>query len=190
MPRVVGVLSLQGDFQLHCDAIAACGAEPRQVRMPEDLAGCEGLILPGGESTTLGILLQRHGLDQAIVERCRDGMPAWGTCMGMILMAQRVEGRDQFTLNLLDITIRRNAFGPQVHSFEQEIPVKGFVSPFPAVFIRAPIVTECGPEVESLAEVEGKVVAVRQGRLLGTAFHPELTADRRVHEYFLSLFGG
>lgn len=110
--------------------------------------------------------------------------------MGMILMAQRVEGRDQFTLNLLDITIRRNAFGPQVHSFEQEIPVKGFVSPFPAVFIRAPIVTECGPEVESLAEVEGKVVAVRQGRLLGTAFHPELTADRRVHEYFLSLFGG
>ncbi|MBV6503616.1 MAG: Pyridoxal 5'-phosphate synthase subunit PdxT [Fimbriimonadales bacterium] len=110
--------------------------------------------------------------------------------MGMILMAQRIEGREQFTLNLLDVTIRRNAFGRQVHSFEREIPIKGFSTPFPAVFIRAPIVTECGPEVEALAEVEGKVVAVRQRHLLGTAFHPELTADRRVHEFFLTFLGG
>jgi 5'-phosphate synthase pdxT subunit len=182
----VGVLALQGDFQKHCDAVNACGAEPVEVRMPGDLAMCDRLIIPGGESTTLAILIRRHGLDEAIRQSAQQGMPIWGTCMGMILMAKRIEGRDQWSLGLLDVTILRNAFGSQVHSFEEPILVAGLDSPMNAVFIRAPAVVETGGGVAVLASVRGKVVAVREGALLGTSFHPELTPDLRLHKMFLS----
>ena len=187
MGELVGVLALQGDFQKHLDALSAIGADGREVRTPEDLSDCSRLIIPGGESTTLGILIRSSGLDKAIPEKANAGMPIWGTCMGMILMAKDVEDYKQFSFGLMDITVRRNAFGAQVFSFEEDLDFKGFDSPLHAVFIRAPIVSEMSDAVEELAAIDDKIVAVRQGRLLGTSFHPELTPDTRVHEYFLSL---
>ena len=157
-----------------------------EIRTPDELAACDRLIIPGGESTTLGILLMLSKLDTKIPERIKGGMPTWGTCMGMILLAKEIEGSDQFRFGVLDITVRRNAFGAQVFSFEQGIPVEGLSEPVHAVFIRAPIVTEFGPDVQPLAEVDGNVVAVKQGNILGTSFHPELTDDTRLHEYFLT----
>lgn len=182
---MVGVVAIQGDFEKHARAFEACGAQVRFVRTPEDLEGVQRAVIPGGESTTVGKLMQRFGLGDALVSRANQGMPLWGTCMGMILMAKEVEGYDQYSLGLLDVTVRRNAFGAQVHSFEDEISMGGFETPVTGVFIRAPIVIQGGKGVETLAEYDGKVVAVRQGNLLGTSFHPELTDDRRVHEWFL-----
>jgi pyridoxal 5'-phosphate synthase pdxT subunit len=154
----------------------------------EDLEGVGRTILPGGESTTVGLLLQRYGLGEALQARAREGMPLWGTCMGMILMAKEIAGRpEQYSLGLLDVSVERNAFGAQIHSFEEELDVKGLEEPLTAVFIRAPVVTRLGPEVEALAEHESKVVAVRQGRLLATSFHPELTPDTRLHRMFLEM---
>jgi 5'-phosphate synthase pdxT subunit len=187
VPETVGVLSLQGDFERHLVALDRIGVLGREVRTVADLDECSRLIIPGGESTTLGILLRRCGLDQAIPERARAGMPIWGTCMGLILLAKEVKGSDQWTLGLLDVTVRRNAFGRQVYSFETDLTIRGLERPFHAVFIRAPIVTRLGVGVEPIAEHEGKVVAVRSGKMLGTAFHPELTEDSRVHELFLNL---
>lgn len=187
MPETVGVLSLQGDFERHLAALERLGVPGREVRSVGDLDSCSRLIIPGGESTTLGILLRRCGLDQAIPDRARAGMPVWGTCMGLILLAKEVEGSDQWTFGLLDVTVRRNAFGRQVYSFEADLDVKGLDRPFHAVFIRAPILTRLGPGVEPIAEYEGKVVAVRADRILGTAFHPELTEDSRIHELFFNL---
>ncbi|MDQ2985439.1 MAG: pyridoxal 5'-phosphate synthase glutaminase subunit PdxT [Armatimonadota bacterium] len=184
---MVGVLALQGDFSAHLRALESLGVDACEVRTPDDLEGCERLIMPGGESTTLGILLKLSALDAAIPDRVRSGMPVWGTCMGMILLAKEIEGSDQFRFGLLDVTVRRNAFGAQVFSFEQGIAIQGLDEPVHAVFIRAPIVTRCGVGVEPLAEVEGKVVAVRSGSILGTSFHPELTDDTRLHEHFLGL---
>jgi 5'-phosphate synthase pdxT subunit len=187
MAKPIGVLALQGDFQKHLDALAATGAEGRQVRTPEDLVACSKLIMPGGESTTLGILLGLAGLDMAIAARASKGMPVWGTCMGMILMAKEIEGSDQFRFGILDITVRRNAFGAQVFSFERDVDFVGLDSPLHAVFIRAPIVTKWGSGAEPLARVDGQVVAVRQGNLLATSFHPELTPDGRLHEMFAGM---
>jgi pyridoxal 5'-phosphate synthase pdxT subunit len=189
VPRV-GVLSIQGDFERHIDALRRCdieGVEPVEVRTPEGLSGVERLIIPGGESTAVGLLLERYGLGEALKRRAAEGMPIWGTCMGMILMAKRVEGRDQYSLGLLDVTVQRNAFGAQVHSFEDQVPFKGLEEPVTGVFIRAPVVSEHGPDVEELAEYGGRVVAVRQEKLLGTSFHPELTEDTRLHRWFLEL---
>ncbi|MCH8274957.1 MAG: pyridoxal 5'-phosphate synthase glutaminase subunit PdxT [Armatimonadetes bacterium] len=180
-------MALQGDFQKHVSALEACGVRAREVRTPGELEACGRLIIPGGESTTLGILLQKSGLDKAICGRAEQGMPVWGTCMGLILMAREIEGGDQFRLGLLDITVDRNAFGPQVNSFEADVQIKGLDEPFHAVFIRSPAVTRLGEGVEALAGVCRKVVAVRQGSLLGTAFHPELTCDRRMHAMFLEM---
>mgnify|MGYP003345386690 CR=1 FL=1 len=146
------------------------------------------MVIPGGESTTVGLLLQRFGLGDALRARAEEGMPIWGTCMGMILMAARVLGREgQYALGLLDIDVERNAFGAQVHSFEDEVSVNGLDEPVMGVFIRAPVVTRLGPDVEELARYEGKIVAVRRGKLVGTSFHPELTDDRRLHRWFLDL---
>lgn len=184
---MVGVVSIQGNFAQHRQALEQCGSPSKEVRVPEDLDGVERLIIPGGESSTVGLLMQRFGLGAVIQERVEAGMPVWGTCMGMILLAHEVEDKEQYRLNLLDVTVRRNAFGRQVHSFEQAIDIEGVGPSIPAVFIRAPSVTRLGPGVESLAEIDGVVVAVRQGRRLGTSFHPELTEDRRCHEFFLSL---
>lgn len=186
----VGVIAIQGDFDRHVSALrrASSSVEPVEVRTPEDLATVERAILPGGESTTVGLLMQRYGLGDALKEAAAGGMPLWGTCMGMILLAVGVEGRpDQYTLGLLDVDVRRNAFGAQVHSFETTVEVKGLEDGVDSVFIRAPIVTRLGEGVEPLAEHEGRVVAVRQGPVLGTSFHPELTDDSRLHEWFLRL---
>lgn len=187
MHKAVGVVAIQGDFQKHLQALAKTGVESKLVRMPEDLESIDRLILPGGESTTVGMLMQRFGLGDAIIERAKGGMPLWGTCMGMILLARDIEDREQYRLKLLDITVRRNAFGAQVHSFEDEIRFSPIPTPISGVFIRAPIVSQRGHDVEVLAEYEGKVVAVRQGNVVGTSFHPELTDDMRIHEWFIKL---
>jgi 5'-phosphate synthase pdxT subunit len=186
----VGVVALQGDFEKHIEALRRTSPEviPVEVRTPEDLATVERAILPGGESTTVGLLMRRFGLGDALREAASGGMPIWGTCMGMIMLAKGIEDRpDQYSLGLLDIDVRRNAFGAQVHSFETAVPVQGLDEPVTGVFIRAPIVTRCGDGVEPLAEYEGKTVAVRQGNILGTSFHPELTEDTRLHRWFLGL---
>ncbi|MGI8924645.1 MAG: pyridoxal 5'-phosphate synthase glutaminase subunit PdxT [Fimbriimonadales bacterium] len=185
MPDRVGVLALQGDYQKHLDVLSAIGAFATEVRTPKELATCSRLIIPGGESTTLGILLTTSGLDRSIVARAKERTPIWGTCMGMILMAKEVEAHEQFSFGILDVTVRRNAFGAQVFSFEDGLEFSGLDSPLHAVFIRAPIVTRMGRGVEALARVDDQIVAVRQGLLLGTSFHPELTGDTRLHEMFL-----
>lgn len=187
MGTTVGVLAIQGDFACHLQALSSVGAEALEVRTDEDLAKCSHLIIPGGESTTVGKLLQRFGLGAAIQERANAGMPIWGTCMGMIMMAAHVEDSDQYSLGLLDITVRRNAFGRQVHSFEAPVQVEG-VGEIMGVFIRAPVVTDIG-SAAAIAVLDGQVVAVGQGNLLGTSFHPELTGDTRLHAWFIKEFG-
>jgi len=184
----VGVLALQGDVVEHLAALRRAGARTLEVRTPADLQRVEALVVPGGESTTVIRLLGRFGLVEPIRARVRAGMPFWGTCMGMIVAARDVADLPQETLDHIDITVRRNAFGRQVDSAEVElaIPVLG-AEPFPAVFIRAPWIERTGPGVTSLAEREGHGVMVRQANVLGTAFHPELTGDDRVHGYFLSM---
>jgi 5'-phosphate synthase pdxT subunit len=187
----VGVVSLQGDFEKHLEALRNAGrsdVEGIEVRTPEELATVERLIIPGGESTTVGMLMERFGLGQAIQDCAAAGMPIWGTCMGMIMMAHGIEGRpDQYSLRLLDIDVRRNAFGAQVHSFEDSVAVKGMDQPVLGVFIRAPIVSRLGEGIEVLATYEDQIVAVRKNRLLGTSFHPELTSDTRMHAWFLDI---
>ncbi|MEO7454278.1 MAG: pyridoxal 5'-phosphate synthase glutaminase subunit PdxT, partial [Fimbriimonadales bacterium] len=183
---MTGILALQGDFAAHARALEACGETWVEVRTPSDLDRCERLIIPGGESTTLGILLKLAGLDTAIPDRIKEVMPVWGTCMGMILLAKEIEGSDQLHFSMLDITVRRNAFGAQVFSFEQGFEMRGLDEPVHGVFIRAPIVTRFGESVEPLAEIDDQIVAVRSDKILGTSFHPELTGDTRIHEYFLS----
>ncbi|MBL8060298.1 MAG: pyridoxal 5'-phosphate synthase glutaminase subunit PdxT [Chthonomonas sp.] len=183
----VGVLAIQGDFACHLKALYSIGASALEVRTAEELDQCSHLIIPGGESTTVGKLLQRFGLGEEIQSRARARMPIWGTCMGMIMMAARVEDSEQYSLGLLDITVKRNAFGRQVHSFEAPVQVEG-VGEVTAVFIRAPVVTDVG-STQAIATFDGQVVAVRQDNLLGTSFHPELTGDTRLHEWFIKEIG-
>ncbi|HEX8807112.1 MAG TPA: pyridoxal 5'-phosphate synthase glutaminase subunit PdxT [Candidatus Aquilonibacter sp.] len=185
---VVGVLALQGDVIEHLAALERAGAEAIAVKTGADLARVDGLVIPGGESTTVMKLLDRFGLAAPIVDRVRDGMPLWGTCMGMIVAAHDVAGVDQPTLDLIDITVRRNAFGRQNESAEIALPIPVLGSQaFPAIFIRAPWIERVGPGVELLASRDGHGVMVRQGHVLGTSFHPELTHDPRVHAYFLKM---
>jgi 5'-phosphate synthase pdxT subunit len=184
----VGVLALQGDFEKHIASLAAIGCEAQEVRSVAELSQVSRLIIPGGESTTVALLLHRSGLGDAIIDAARQGMPIWGTCMGMIVMAKEVASRpQQYTLNILDIVVARNAFGAQVHSFEASVECDTLPRPVLGVFIRAPIVQTPGPDVQVLARYENQVVAVRQGNRLGTSFHPELTEDTLLHEYFLKL---
>jgi pyridoxal 5'-phosphate synthase pdxT subunit len=185
---VVGVLAVQGDVVEHLRALERCSAIARPVKTRADLDAVDALIVPGGESTTVVRLLERFALGEPIVARVRAGMPLWGTCMGMIVAAHDVAGVAQPTLDLIDITVRRNAFGRQVESAEIDlvIPELG-PRPFPAVFIRAPWVERAGPGVAVLATAGGHPVFVRAGNVIATAFHPELTHDDRVHAYFLSL---
>lgn len=186
---MIGVLALQGDFDKHLKALRRIGVEAFEVRTPQQLRQASGLIIPGGESTTVGKLMIRYGLDTAIRERTGEGMAVWGTCMGMITMAQRIEGSDQPNLGLLDITVRRNAFGRQVDSFEASVSFAPIGDTVIGVFIRAPIVTETGAGVEVLSTFDEKIVCVRQSNLLGTSFHPELTGDLRIHRYFAAMAG-
>ena len=188
MIRRVGVLALQGDFAEHVGAFTALACEAVPVKKPEDVLACEALVIPGGESTTIGKLCQRFGVGEAILELHRQGRPIWGTCAGMILLAKDIEGSDQWRLGLMDITVRRNAFGRQVESFEADVDVAGISGgPVRAVFIRAPFVSEVRGPAQVLASFEDKIIAVRQDHLLATAFHPELTDDRRIQEYFLAM---
>jgi pyridoxal 5'-phosphate synthase pdxT subunit len=178
---VVGVLAIQGDFEAHGRALREVGAEPRIVRTPQDLEGLDGLIMPGGESTTMTLGIEREALAEPLRELVRSGRPVLGTCAGLIML-------DRDHLGLLDVAARRNAFGRQLHSFETELELKG-LGPLRAVFIRAPWVDEHGGEVEVLAEVDGHPVAVREGNVLAVAFHPELTDDRTLHRWLLDRAG-
>ncbi len=184
----VGVLALQGDSEAHARVLADLGVDPVELRVPGDLDGVERVVLPGGESTTLSFLLDSSGLFEPLAERLADGMPAFGTCAGMILLAREVlDGRtDQHGFGVVDLAVRRNGYGRQIHSFEADLPVDGLPGgPFPAVFIRAPVVERAGPAVEVLARIDGRPVLCRQGPVLVGAFHPELSGDSRIHELFL-----
>lgn len=183
----VGVLALQGAVEPHAEALSDLGATSVPVRTPAQLADVEALIVPGGESTTMSKLLDSSGLAVPLRERLAAGMPTFGTCAGMIVLAREVlDGRtDQSCYDAIDITVRRNAFGRQVDSFEADLDVQGLDVPYHAVFIRAPFVESVGPGVEVLASVRGRPVLCRGGPVLVSAFHPELTPDRRVHELFL-----
>ena len=188
MTGKIGVLALQGDVAEHVRALAELGAHPVEVRRPEDLAGIDGIILPGGESTTMGMLVDSAELRQPLADCLQAGMPVLGTCAGMILLAAEVmDGRpDQRSFSAIDISVRRNGFGRQIHSFETDLDI-AVLGPdaLHAVFIRAPSVTRVGPEVEVLATVGADAVACRQGPVLVTSFHPELTGDLRLHDLFL-----
>ncbi len=186
---VVGVLALQGDFREHIAMMQSLGATVCMVRLPEDVQQIDGLIIPGGESTTMGKLMVHYGVDTAIVERYKKGKLAiYGTCAGMIALAQDIDGyQEQPRLGLLDVTIQRNAFGRQKESSEEDLTIKGMEKPFHALFIRAPVIVRTGPSVEVMATVAQGPVYVQQGRLLASSFHPELGKDTRIHEHFLQL---
>ncbi|NYJ01598.1 5'-phosphate synthase pdxT subunit [Nocardioides thalensis] len=190
MPAI-GVFALQGDVREHVATLSALGADAFTVRRPSELERCDGLVLPGGESTTMAKLARTFDLLDPLRQRVKDGMPTFGTCAGMILLADRIRDgiEGQETIGGLDVTVRRNAFGRQVDSFEADLPFTGLDDPVHAVFIRAPWVEEVGPGVEVLASAEGHPVAVRQGHLLATSFHPEVDGDGRVHRLFLELVG-
>jgi pyridoxal 5'-phosphate synthase pdxT subunit len=192
----IGILALQGDVREHASAFAQLGEPVREVRRPVDLDGLSGLVMPGGESTTLSLLLGSSGLTGPLDEALQDGLPVFGTCAGMILLAATVlDGRsDQVSFGVIDLTIRRNGYGRQIASFEGEVVVAGLGDePVPAVFIRAPVVEEVGPGVEVLATLpgdggeSGRPVVCRQGAVLAAAFHPELTADRRLQQLFVEM---
>jgi 5'-phosphate synthase pdxT subunit len=188
----IGVLAAQGDFAEHIVTLKKLGAEAFPVRGPDELRGVEGLVIPGGESTTISRLLAIDDLMRKITGMVKDGLPVFGTCAGMILMAREISGNHARSLDLMDIRVRRNAFGRQLESFETAlaVPVLG-EAPFPAVFIRAPLIEACHDGVEVLARLEdGTIVAARQGRLLAASFHPELTDDLRFHRYFLDIVSG
>ncbi|WP_291443835.1 pyridoxal 5'-phosphate synthase glutaminase subunit PdxT [Desulfovibrio sp.] len=183
----VGVLALQGAFREHVAAVASLGATAREVRQLKDIEGIDALIIPGGESTTIGKLLNEWNMLEPLRQRILDGMPVYGSCAGLILLCRDIENSDQPRLGVLDATVRRNAFGRQVDSFETNLSIPEIgADPLPAVFIRAPVITGVGAGVKVLAEVNGQAVAVRQNNILATSFHPELTPDTRMHSYFLS----
>jgi len=195
----VGVLALQGDTREHLAALTEAGAQASTVRRLAELDAVDALVIPGGESTAISWLLREFGLLEPLRRRLADGMPAYGSCAGMILLATEildagVPGREASPLGAIDMTVRRNAFGRQVDSFEGDLDFRGLDGPAHAVFIRAPWVERVGPDVEVLARAPGNntdhIVAVRQGRVLATAFHPEITGDRRVHKLFVDLVAG
>ena len=188
--RCVGFLALQGAFREHVAAVSRLGVAAREVRQLKDMDGIDAMIIPGGESTTMGKLLNEWHMLEPLRERIMQGMPVYGSCAGLILLCRTIENSDQPRLGVLDATVRRNAFGRQVDSFETELsmPEVG-AEPVPAVFIRAPVIISVGPEVRVLAQVKGQAVAVRQNNILATSFHPELTPDTRLHSYFLNMHG-
>jgi 5'-phosphate synthase pdxT subunit len=182
---IVGVLALQGAFKEHEQILEKCALEAVQIRKPEEVEQIDGLIIPGGESTTIGKLIEDYNLSKPIREKAAQGMPIFGTCAGMIMLAKDVEGSEQSRLGLMDIVVRRNGFGRQVDSFETDLSIDALgKAPYPGIFIRAPYVLSVKPNVGILAEFDEKIVFVRQGNFLGAAFHPELTDDLRIHLYF------
>ena len=188
MPTI-GVLALQGAFNAHAQALRQLKADVREIRLPQDLDGVDGVVLPGGESTTMSQLLLSSGVFDVLTQRIADGLPALGTCAGLILLAKRVlDARpDQVSCSVLDVTVRRNGYGRQIDSFEADIAITGLETPFTAVFIRAPIIEEVGSGVEILAMHNGAPVAVAAQNVIAASFHPELTSDVRFHELFLHM---
>ncbi len=188
----VGVLALQGAFARHSEVLTGLGAVPLEVRTPGDLDAVDAMVVPGGESTTMSMLLDSSGLRPSLAERLADGLPVLGTCAGMILLAVRVtDGRDdQRSFGAIDIDVRRNGYGRQVDSFEDQLSVTGLDGPFHGVFIRAPVVERIGFDVEVLATVDGVPVLCREGTVLVSSFHPEMSGDGRIHERFLDLAFG
>jgi 5'-phosphate synthase pdxT subunit len=188
----IGVLASQGAFIEHIETLHKLDTEAVPVRLPGELKGLDGLIIPGGESTTISRLMHAYNLMEKISTMASAGLPLFGTCAGMILMARHVSGNRTPTLNLMDITVRRNAFGRQIDSFETEIAIPALgKAPFPAIFIRAPVIEHCAKSVQVLACLkDGTIVAAREGKMLVAAFHPELTDDNRFHRYFLDIATG
>jgi len=187
----IGVLALQGAFIEHMRIVEELGVDAVPIRLPHQLEGTDGVVIPGGESTTILSLMGTFGLIQPLRHLARLGLPMLGTCAGMICLAKKIPDDDMQTLGIIDIVVRRNAFGRQTDSFETElsIPVLG-AEPFPAIFIRAPFIERAGPQVQILAKLpSGEAVVARQGKLIATAFHPELTRDFRLHGYFLEIAG-
>jgi len=185
----IGVLALQGAFVEHQQMLEKLGATTKQVRLPKDLSELDGLVIPGGESTTIGKLATEYGLIEPLREFARQ-QPTWGTCAGLIFLAKNLHDNEQPILGTMDVQVKRNAFGRQVDSFEADLNIKGLAAdaPFHAIFIRAPIVQQVGAGVDVLAALpQGGIVAVQQAQLLGTAFHPELTDDLRIHQYFYDM---
>ncbi|WP_026234236.1 pyridoxal 5'-phosphate synthase glutaminase subunit PdxT [Thermus oshimai] len=191
MRGVVGVLALQGDFREHKEALKRLGIEAKEVRKKEHLEGLKALIVPGGESTTIGKLAREYGIEDEVRKRVEEGSLAlFGTCAGAIWLAREILGYpEQPRLGVLDVAVERNAFGRQVESFREDIQIKSFSEPFPGVFIRAPLFRRVGEGVEVLAELGGLPILVRQGKVLASSFHPELTEDLRLHRYFLEMAG-
>jgi 5'-phosphate synthase pdxT subunit len=188
----IGVLAIQGDFLEHRQMLERLGVEAPEIRLPKQLDEVDGLIIPGGESTTIAQLMDIYGFRDVLTQKVRDGLPVWGTCAGMIVIAEKLTDHRPEPLHLMNIEVSRNAFGRQVDSFEADLDIKQMEGPpFRCVFIRAPIVNSVGKGVEVLAQLEdGRPVAVRQGHMLGTSFHPELTDDTRVHELFVKIVEG
>lgn len=184
----IGILAIQGDVREHLQHVTKSGAEATEVRTLSDLAPVDGLIIPGGESTTIGMLMQEEGLIDAIRQRILDEkFPVYGTCAGLILLAKEVQGKSPARIGMMDLVADRNAYGRQVSSFEAPLQIEGISgAPFPAVFIRAPQVKNIGPDVKPLAYYQGQIVMAEQGSLLVSSFHPEMTNDIRIHQYFLS----
>jgi 5'-phosphate synthase pdxT subunit len=188
MKKKIGVLAIQGAFREHCKLLERLGVEAVEVRSIDDLKGISGIIIPGGESTAIGKQLEIDGFGDKIAEMAGEGFPIFGTCAGMILLSKKIDQSSQYSLGLMDISVKRNAFGRQIASFEADIPVKGLEGGnLRAVFIRAPYVLEAGPKVDVLATYAGKIVLVRDDHILASAFHPELTDDTRIHEYFINI---
>lgn len=190
--KTVGVLALQGGFGLHAAACRKLGHEVREVREPEDLPGLDALILPGGESTTIGMLLERRGLAEPLRQAVEAGLPTLGTCAGAILLAAEIVGSTQFRLGILDLTVERNAYGSQVDSFEANLDIEGIpgVTAVPGVFIRAPRFSRVGPGTQILAVHGGFPVLIRRGRVAAASFHPELTGSLEIHRWFLGEVAG
>lgn len=189
MSKKIGVLALQGGYAAHANVLRRLGAEVIEVRLPEHLALCNALVMPGGESTTIIRLLKRNHLDTAIIARANAGMPIFATCAGLILLSKRIdagaEQGGQPTLGLLDAAVVRNGFGRQLDSFEADLNIKGLDAPLRAIFIRAPFIKDIGESVDVLTMVDDRIVMVQQGNILAAAFHPELLDDDRIHAYFL-----
>jgi 5'-phosphate synthase pdxT subunit len=183
----IGVLALQGAVTEHIRALEKAGAEGLSVKKVEQLSGLDGLIIPGGESTTIGKLMRAYGFMEALRDFSSQSKPIFGTCAGMIVLAKEISGQTDAHLQLMDIKVARNAFGRQRESFETDLPVKGIEGDVRAVFIRAPLIESVGPEVQILSVYQDRIVAARQGHLLVTSFHPELTDDSRMHRYFVEM---
>ena len=188
----IGVLAVQGDFAEHCHVLRKIGSTTTEVRLPDQLDGLDGLIIPGGESTTLSRLMSLYGLREPVARLAKSGKAVWGTCAGMIMLASEITEEDPVPLKLMDVGVQRNAFGRQVDSFEQDLAIAALGSDeYHAIFIRAPVIIRVGDDVQVLASLpDGRPVAVQENNLMATSFHPELTADARIHRYFVALAGG